>query len=641
MNMVSGTAGHVDHGKTELIEALTGRNTDRLEEEQRRGISIVLGFAPLDLGEDLNVGVVDVPGHERFVKTMVSGAVGVDMALLVVAADEGVMPQTTEHMEVLRLLGVKKGVVAVTKIDLVDEETVEFVEEEVREFTRGTFLEGAPVVRTSVVTGEGIERLREVLRETALGVSKARAGDFFRMPIDRIFTLQGIGTIVAGTTWSGEVRKGDELVIEPEGRTVRVRDVQSFDRSLDRATAGLRTALAIHGVKKEELTIGDQVLTPGVLAPSSMLNAFLEVSPIEGARVKTRQRVRFHHAGREILGRIVIIGSGELGPGDKGFVQLRLEEPAVAMKGDRFVIRSYSPMRVIAGGVVLEPVAVKAREKHFAEIAKHLDVMQSGTPGEIVREVVAHAPAIGIERSELRRYGLSLDVIEDAVGALVNSKEIVAVGSRLFSGKLVSEKRKELKEVLEAFMRENRLRWGMEREELRSRLGLADSPLFDYLIEDGLSKGELFVKASQVRAGSESIKLTEEEAQALKRIEDEIEAGGFKFLTEQELLGLAGDKKKLAHSLKLLQERGSIVRISGQCYMHARHYGELLRKAHEKLSAGGAISVGEFKEMFGFTRKYAVPVLEHLDGVGFTKRVENERVAGHRMKEVMEEFLGK
>ncbi len=640
MNIIIGTAGHVDHGKTELIKALTGRNTDRLDEEKKRGISIVLGFAPLSLAEGLNVGVVDVPGHERFVKTMVTGAVGVDLALLVVAADEGVMPQTEEHMEVLRLLGVEKGVVAITKTDLVDEETVEFVEEEVREFVSGTFLDGAEVVRTSVVTTEGIEELRNALTRAALSIEKRRSGDFFRMPIDRIFTMQGIGTIVTGTTWSGEVRKGDELVVEPIGRAIRIRDVQSFDRSLDSATSGLRTALAVHGVKRDELEIGHQIVTPGVLESTGIINALLEVSPVKGAGVKTRQRIRFHHAAKEILGRVVIIGKEVLSPGEKGYVQLRLEEPAVAKRGDRFVIRSYSPMRVIAGGVILDPVALKAREKHFPDILKELRVLDDGSREDIVGLLVERSGVSGMDERELLRFGLSRAEIEGVVETLSKDGKIVKMGTSLFSGGLVKEKIREMLEIVKSSMKENRLKWGMEREELRAGLGLSGSPLFDLLMELGTAGGDIFTKGSLVRVGSRDMALSDEEERRLQRIEKRVKQGGFEFARVDDLVETTGDRDQLLSGLKLLEERGSVKRITQGVYIHSAFYARLLEMVRDVIISEGRISIGRFKEMFGLSRKFAVPLLEHLDGIGYTRRIDNERVKGPKMDEIVAEYLG-
>jgi len=363
--VIIGTAGHVDHGKTELVKALTGHDTDRLAEEKKRGISIVLGFAPIDLGAGIEAGVVDVPGHERFVKNMVSGAVGVDVALIAVAADEGVMPQTEEHFEVLRLLGVRSGVIALTKIDLVDDEIADVVESEVADLLAGTPLEGSPFVRTSIVSGEGIEETRAALARAVDDAAGRRPGGFFRMPIDRVFTRSGIGTIVTGTIWSGHVTTGNEFSLEPQGRKVRVREVQTFEHDIDESVSGMRTALALHGVKVEDVSTGDQLIEPGVLPVSSMIDVRIEMSVLPGSKLKNRQRVRLHHAAAELLARAVLLDSEQLGPGESGMVQLRLEKPAAAMSGDRFVLRTYSPMRILAGGQILDPSAPKA--KRFQE----------------------------------------------------------------------------------------------------------------------------------------------------------------------------------------------------------------------------------------------------------------------------------
>lgn len=306
-NIIIGTAGHVDHGKTEIVRALTGLSTDRLDEEKERGISIVLGFAPLALGEGISAGIVDVPGHEKFVKNMVSGAVGVDLALIVVAADEGVMPQTIEHFEVLRLLGVETAVIAITKIDIADPEIADIVESDVRELLKGTFFEDSPFIRTSAVTGEGIEELKKLLFEQAGNVRTKPDYEYFRMPVDRVFTRTGIGTIVTGTTWRGEVSRGDELIIEPGAAKVRVRDVQNFDKVLGKAQAGTRTALALHGVKTDAVFTGSQIFSPGVAERSSMVDSLLEISGIKGSHIKNRQRVRFHHAAGEILARVILL----------------------------------------------------------------------------------------------------------------------------------------------------------------------------------------------------------------------------------------------------------------------------------------------------------------------------------------------
>ncbi|MHB8079927.1 MAG: selenocysteine-specific translation elongation factor, partial [Candidatus Krumholzibacteriia bacterium] len=356
-HLVLGTAGHVDHGKTALVKALTGIDTDRLKEEQLRGISIELGFAELRLDGDIVLGVVDVPGHERFVRQMVAGAGGVDLAVLIVAADEGVMPQTVEHLEILASLGVKGGVIVLTKADLVDEEIAAVAGEEVRDLARGTFLESAPLVAVSSVTGAGLPELRRLLREQAERVPPRTRTGPFRLPVDRVFTLPGVGVVVTGTCWSGAVAPGDILTAEPEGLKVRVREVQAHGAVVPEGGSGQRLALALHGVKKEDLTRGDQIVTPQAVTPGTRLDARVTLVPHWQGTLRNRQRLHVHHAGREVLGRVLLLDRDELGGDDTsaprtGLVQFVLEAPLMALPDDCFVLRFYSPVTTVAGGRV-------------------------------------------------------------------------------------------------------------------------------------------------------------------------------------------------------------------------------------------------------------------------------------------------
>ncbi len=630
--LIIGTSGHVDHGKTEIVKALTGRDTDRLREEKERGISIVLGFAPIDLGEGITAAVVDVPGHERFVKTMVSGAVGIDLALLVVAADEGVMPQTLEHFEVLRLLGVKGLVVAITKIDLSDEELCSLVEGEVRELTAGTPFAGAPVVRTSAVTGAGLDDLRARLRAQALALGAREAADFFRMPVDRAWTRSGIGTIVTGTVWSGEVRKGDELVVEPLARTVRVREVHSFDRSLEAASAGMRTALALHGVKVEETEIGSQILAPGALEGSLMVNARLEVSKLAGDGVKTRRRIRFHHAASEIIGRVVVLEGGTIPAGGSGYVQLRLEKPAVARRGDRFIVRSYSPQRVIGGGTVLDPNPPKFRLHAAAATAALLGALDRGAAGEAALALAASAGPAGFPVSMLPRYGFSASDGASAVRSLEGAGGLLSIDGRIFDAASAGASERALHDLIARMSAENPLLWGVDREELRTRSGLAGSPLFEYLVERGRAAGTLFFKGGRVNAGGGERRLSPADRAALERLEERIRNGGFEFASRADLLAIVPDEKRLASYLHILAEQGSAVRVSSDGYLHAEHWGRMIDSIGARIAERGSLSVGDVKELFGFSRKFAVPLLEHLDREGFTRREGDARTAGPRLR---------
>ncbi len=631
-SIIIGTAGHVDHGKTEIVKAMTGKDTDRLAEEKERGISIVLGFAPLDLGEDLDVGIVDVPGHERFVKNMVSGAVGVDLALLVVAADEGVMPQTREHFEVLRLLGVESGVIAITKADLVDGELQDLVESEVRDLVKDSPLESAPVVRTSAVTGEGLESLRETLRKQAALVHEKERRDIFRMPIDRVFTRSGIGTIVTGTVWSGEVGKGDALLLEPSSRKVRVREVHSFDAALERAGAGQRTAVALHGVRVEDVHIGNQVVEPDLLEISSMLDVSVEMSVMQGSKLVNRQRVRFHHAAGEIMARAVLLDTEELGPGQTGFVQLRLERKSVARRGDRFVIRSYSPMRVIGGGKVLDPTPSKAKRFKEGRI-EFLGMMKEGKDEEAAAALVSRESPDGITPGVMVRYGFTPESGKSVLLGLVDTGEALDAEGLFIAADAAAIMERRLIETIDSFVKSNRLAWGIERETLRERIGAGSGPLFEYLLDKGRREGRLFFKEGLVRSGSGELELDEDQRRILDGLRKRITDGGFEFSAKAELLDIEPDEKRLQSFIRILQEGGDVVRVLSYGYMDSSFMGRLLGEIRAHIDANSAISVGEFKELFGLSRKYAVPILEYLDHEGYTKRIDDARVQGPRLKD--------
>ena len=631
-NLIIGTAGHVDHGKTEIVRALTGKDTDRLAEEKQRGISIVLGFAPLDLGDGLTAGLVDVPGHERFVKNMVSGAVGVDLALMVIAADEGVMPQTREHFEVLRLLGVTKGVIAVSKIDLVDDEMADLVESEVRDLVKGTGLEKSPVVRTSAVTGEGIDELRLALRGQAETVQEKGRIDIFRMPVDRAFTRSGIGTIVTGSIWSGEVRKGDVLLLEPGGGKVRVREVQSFDMELESAGSGQRAAIALHGVRVDEIGIGDQLVTPDELARTSMIDATVEMSGLEGSRLKNRQRIRLHHAAGEILARAVLLDSEEMDAGSSGLIQFRLEKKTVARLGDRFVLRSYSPMRVIGGGKVLDPSPDKAKRFRKKRIG-FLNALNEGDDAAVSQALAARAGMVGIDPALLVRSGYSSGEGRTMLEGFSMTGELHKVGLGYVVGEVIERKERELQEILERFAASNRLAWGMERETLRERMGMGDAPLFDHLLRVGGEKGELFFKGGRIRFGGGEIELDERDVRALDTLMERIRRAGFEFAAKTDLHEIESDEKRLSSLMHILLGDGRVVRILSYGYLDAENHGRMLGRLKKHFDQAEHVTVGDFKELFGFSRKYAVPMLEYLDSEGYTMRVDDARVEGRKLKE--------
>ncbi|HVO77092.1 MAG TPA: SelB C-terminal domain-containing protein, partial [Candidatus Bathyarchaeia archaeon] len=465
----------------------------------------------------------------------------------------------------------------------------------------------------------------------ALALRERESADFFRMPVDRVWTRSGIGTIVTGTAWSGEVRKGAELVLEPGGRLVRVREVQSFERSLEAASAGMRTALALHGVRVSEVEPGMQALTPGVLEPSSMINAFVEVSRLAGGAIKNRQRVRFHHAASEILARMVILEGEALPPGSSGYVQLRLERPAVARRGDRFILRTYSPQHVIGGGRVLDPKPVKLTAHTASSALGRLKALDTGAAHDVVLACAAGGGVRGFPLGAFARYGLTRGELEAALSALARETRVIEIEERIFATSVVREAESELLGLLEAMSAENKLLWGADRGELRERSNLGEGPLFDFLMDKGAREGKLFFKGGRVRSGGGGRELSSEDEKALAALEARVHEGGFAFAVKADLLRIVRDEKRLVSYLHILADRGSIVRVSSDAFMDAERYRELLGKVKDRLAAAGSVSVGDFKEMFGFSRKFAVPILEHLDREGYTRREGDARKAGPKL----------
>jgi selenocysteine-specific elongation factor len=621
--LILGTAGHVDHGKTALVKALTGVDTDRLPEERKRGLTIELGFAPLVLDRNLTLGIVDVPGHERFIKTMVAGAAGVDLAMLLVAADEGVKPQTREHLDVCRLLGVPRGVVVLSKCDLADAELIDLVEEEVVELCKETFLEGAPRVRTSASRGEGLDELKEALLRQARAVSDRSGGKTFRMPVDRVFSRTGIGTIVTGTPWSGRVVRGDSLETLPGGRRVRVREVQTFDRRVEEAGRGQRTALALHGVKPGEIARGHQLLTPGLLSASHLLDLRLFLLPDEERSLRNRERVRVHHGTREVLGRVVLLERDEMRPGETAFAQLRLESALIADRGDPCVLRRYSPARVIAGGRVVDPRPGKHR-RHRPEVLETLRVEAGGTESDRLRSALRRAGPRGLSRAELKEA-------PGDVSGLVEGGEVHVIAGRHVLGVLVQELAGRLRDEVERFHERHPLRWGPEREELRSRLGYEGSAAeFSALLDHLAATGMVELRDSAVRVRGRSREPDPEQRAALSRLEELHRRSGFASPDEGAVRSVLPEREEPEPYLAYLRERGILVRIGDRLHLHRETMNSLIREIESLLESSEEVDVGKVKERLGLSRKYVVPLLEYLDERGVTRRRGDVRVRGPR-----------
>jgi selenocysteine-specific elongation factor len=624
--LILGTAGHIDHGKTALIKALTGIDTDRLEEEKTRGISIDLGFAHLDLPSGSRLGIVDVPGHERFIKNMLAGIGGIDLVLFVVACDEGVMPQTTEHFDIVSLLGVRHAIFALTKQDLVGEDMVDIVREDVEGLIRGTPLEGSPIIPTSTETGRGMEGLLKILDRVALRVEERKIGEAIRLPIDRVFTMAGRGTVVTGTLWSGTVSKEDRLEMLPGGRPVRVRSIEVHGKDVDRALAGQRTALGLHGVETGDIERGYCIASPGDFQATSIIDARLYLLPGSPKPVRTNARVRFHLGSSEVMGRVFLIGSPKLQPGDRCFVQIRLESPVVAGLGDRFVIRTYSPMRTIGGGMVLDPAAPRHRLRD-ERVEAWLGVLATLKVGAIVEAYIRQS-TFGIRLGGLRRHiNCGLKSLEAEIESLVGQGKVFEVSQHVF---LHRERLRDLEERIENTLRsyqaDRRLTWGMPKEELREKLGSIEMALLSWVLARLEQNGRTFNKKGMVRAGTAEVELSARERDTRKMLIDTLRATPFQPPSERELEGRLGVKAEMLRKVvNLLIEDGEIIRLEAGLIMHRDAIEAAKARISEYLKQHGEGTASELKGVLQTTRKYAVPLLEFLDREGITRRRGDKR----------------
>lgn len=629
-HIIVGTAGHIDHGKTALVKALTGIDTDRLKEEKERGISIELGFANLDIGDDISLGIVDVPGHERFVKTMLAGVGGIDLVLLVVAADEGVMPQTREHLHICELLQIKRGVVALTKVDLVESEWLEMVRTDLEAFLAGTFLEAAPVVPVSSVTGHGLPALREALRALAQVVAPKRQGGIFRLPIDRVFTIKGFGTVVTGTLWSGTVRVGDEVAVVPQELRSRVRRIQVHGQTVEQARAGQRTAVNLPGIEVDQVRRGDTLAFPGSLRPAMALDVSLRLLKDAPRALQNRARVRFHLGTSEVLARVVLLDRDELSPGDEAIAHLRLESPATALAGDRYVIRSYSPALTVGGGSILDPnPPVRRRPK--AQLVEHLKVLRSGTSVEQLQRVLMQAGPTPLSLDALAA-SLNLDrsSLKAEVDRLMEAGVVVAVEGKGEAGYLhrasYDRLAAEIVARLEEFHAREPLREGLSKEELRSKLPHVGPGLFSRLLQDLSQRQQIVIDREKVRHYRHRPTLSPEEQQAKERLEAAYRVAGFQPPDlEQALIQTAGGKAGLAIFHRLVEE-GTVVKIKDDLYLHRDHYERAKGMVLEYFTRHQRITVPEFKDLLGVSRKFAIPFLEHFDSVKLTRRQGDARV---------------
>ena len=635
--MIVGTAGHIDHGKTALVKSLTGIDADTLSEEKRRGITIELGFVFLDAPESSKqVVFIDVPGHEKLVKTMVAGASNIDAALLVVAADEGISVQTREHFEILQLLGIEKGLVALTKSDLVDEDSLAGLKAEIEAFVLGAFLEGAPVLPVSAVTGEGIPALKKAIVALAETVEKRRDSEIFRMPVDRVFTMSGFGTVIAGTVLSGDVRIGERLEVYPEQMTSRVRGIQVHHSRVEQSVMGRRTAINLPEIKKEDLKRGQVAAAPGSLYPTQRLDGRLQLLNSFEKELKNRTRVRLHVGTAEVICRIQLLDRDVMKPGEAALAQFLLEAPAVALPGDRFVIRSFSPILTIGGGAILDSRPGK-HKRLDPELSAGLERLEGGLESRIEQmfRQGGYFPR-GMKKISFV-LGESRARIQDTVAALLEKEKLVCTGaSRGPEGRedlyLHSENLSRLgasiQSEVKTYLEKNPYQTTLPLPELKTRLQRkTDAGTFDFVLKDLVAKNKISVREGRVGPAGYSVDLSPKDRDLADQIEQAFRRGDVKAPIESEVrekLGLP--EKAFADLMNVLLEEGRLVRLDDKVVYHAQTLFKVRSFVIEYIRRQGSITLAELRDALKFSRKYAQPILEYFDDSGLTRREGDKRV---------------
>ncbi len=628
-HVIIGTAGHVDHGKTTLIKALTGTNTDRLKEEQERGMTIDLGFAALRLPDGTIAGIVDVPGHERFLKNMLAGVSGVDVVLLVIAADEGIMPQTLEHLDILRLLHVKNGVVALTKIDMVEKEWTDVVEEDVRQHLAGTFIADAPIIRVSAATGKGVEALKRTLQSAVSRSEVRNAGIPFRLPIDRVFSRPGFGTVVTGTLVAGTLHVGDLVEIVPQQAASRVRGLQIHNKKVLEATAGSRVAVNLNNVDLEDLERGSQLAPPHTLSPTIAFDGALTLLPKILAPLRDRERVRLHIGTAEILGRVRILDErSELEGNVTAYIQFQAEQDLVCARGDRFVLRTYSPLHTIGGGVVLD-AAPERHRKGTASVLAALTSTEKGSPEDLLATILQRYPFGAGKRELFDACTMTPSEFEQVLQKVIQRGQVSLLGNgRLIHTMLFDTLTAHVKRILEAYHQQFPLRGGMPSEELRSTLDKQlDQRTFQSLLGPWQQTSFLTAESGTVRLAAFQVELNERQNALMERIASLYREYGIAIPTIVDVSRLVkAPPDALLALLRIGTERGMFNRVADGQYYQRDTLEMLKQMVHDHVVAHGTISVGELRDLTGSNRKFALQALEYMDSLHFTRRQGDERV---------------
>ena len=627
--VILGTAGHIDHGKSTLVKALTGTDPDRLKEEKERGITLDLGFASLDLPSGNRLGIVDVPGHEGLIKNMLAGVGGIDIVMLVIAADESVMPQTREHLAICDLLHVKQGLIALTKMDMVDKDWLGLAQDEVREFVKGTFLERAPIIPVSAKTGENLDRLKQELDRLAKDVVPKSPNGILRLPIDRVFTMKGFGTVITGTLHSGSISQDQEVEILPRNVTTKVRGIQSHGKAAQRAVAGQRTAVNLQGVEKDQLHRGDTIVTKGFFSPTRTIDATLKMLPGSTRTLKTGTRIRFYNTTQEAIGRITLLGVSEMKPGDEGPVQYRLESPIIIQHGDRYIIRFYSPVETLGGGMVLNPRPRRHKTRTMAESIKSLETLASGSLDERLAILIAGRALAGMEESEIiGTVATDRTEIANALSALVQKKLIARVDSLYVHLSHLGDFESTVLRAVSDYHKAHPLKPGLDKEELKGTLKIRLHPKLLNVTVDGLiKKKQLEAEGAKLRIPGFKIAVSSDHGAIKEKIVEAVKKAGAQPPIREEFPELFKISDRDAKDLlKLLADEGRLSRVNDSIYLAKDTLEQMRQDLTTFLREKKEITIAEFRDLVKTSRKYAVPLMEYFDSQKLTQRVGDKRV---------------
>ncbi|MBE3592995.1 MAG: selenocysteine-specific translation elongation factor [Thermoanaerobacter sp.] len=623
-NIIIGTAGHIDHGKTTLIKALTGKDTDRLKEEKLRGITTDLGFAYFDLPSGIRAGIIDVPGHEKFIKNMLAGAHGIDIVMLVIAADEGVMPQTKEHVDILSFLDIKAGIIVLTKCDLVEKDWLLIVEEDVRENLKGTFLENAPIVHLSSVTGEGLDILVNTLDELAKKIKARSSEGIFRLPVDRVFSIAGFGTVVTGTLISGKIKVGDKVMLYPKIIESRVRNLQVHERNVECAFAGQRTAINLANVKAEEIERGDVIAPPEAIIPSTMIDVKLSLLK-EAKTLKNRERIRFYTGASEVIGRAVLLDRDELHGGESCYAQIYLEDCVSVLRKDKFVIRTYSPMLTIGGGIVLDPNPEKHKRFDIEVIETLSNIEKLGD--EFVIEKLVYESLLPLSEEEIKRKANVVDIGKFSLKNLIKLK--LEEKDYFYHLEKYEEMCLRTKEILEDFHRKNPLKEGISKEELRNKLfGDIKSKLCDFIFELMEKEEIIKIKNQLVALKDFKVVLNEEQEKLKERIIKIYRDSKFEPPKLSELEGYP----EIIPMVEYLVSIGELVKLDEEIFLSKDNYEEAQNVLINYLKENKEITLAVYRDLLNTSRKYAMAILEYFDFIKLTKRIGDVRVLAREIK---------